>query len=219
MEKISGITGAAPLFRDIMLTLHEKKEALQPDRPAGLERKIICPLSGALRGKECPGSMEEWFLAGTAPREPCRVHQRLRIDSRSGTLAGPATPAAAVQSRVFEIWPPEYQQWMQDCGLPAPPAPAANALETTLAVSFPDEGDIFKIDPILRRPFQNLMFEVVAPPGMNQVSLFLDDSLLTRIQPPFRFRWPLKQGFHVLRAEGRCQGGAISSRPVHFQVL
>jgi len=219
MEKISGITGAAPLFRDIMLTLHEKREALPPVRPAGLERKIICPLSGALRGKNCPGSMEEWFLTGTAPREECHVHQRLWIDRRSGLLAGPATPAAKVQSRVYEIWPPEYQQWAQDCGMPPPPVQQTNAIGTILAISFPDEGDIFKIDPILRRSYQALTFEVVAPPGMNQVSLFLNDSLLTRMQQPFRYRWPLRQGAHSLRAEGRWGEGTVASRPVHFQVF
>jgi penicillin-binding protein 1C len=77
MQRVSGITGAGPLFARVM------RRAMSGLRPAPLvdrgrfERVRICPLSGHRAGDACPGSYEEVFLPGTAPAEPCAIH---RID-------------------------------------------------------------------------------------------------------------------------------------------
>src|SRR6185369_14274175 len=73
MQRVSGITGAGPLFSRVM------RRAMAGVRPAPLvdrarfERVRICPLSGHRAGEACPGSYEEVFLPGTAPAEPCAM--------------------------------------------------------------------------------------------------------------------------------------------------
>ena len=75
MQRVSGITGAGPLFARVM------RRAMAGLRPAPLvdrtrfERVRICPLSGHRAGEACPGSYEEVFLPGTAPTEPCAMHR------------------------------------------------------------------------------------------------------------------------------------------------
>jgi len=75
MQRVSGITGAGPLFARVM------RRAMAGLRPAPLvdrarfERVRICPLSGHRAGEACPGSYEEVFLPGTAPAEPCPMHR------------------------------------------------------------------------------------------------------------------------------------------------
>ena len=75
MQRVSGITGAGPLFARVM------RRAMAGLRPAPLvnrtrfERVRICPLSGHRAGEACPGSYEEVFLPGTAPAEPCAMHR------------------------------------------------------------------------------------------------------------------------------------------------
>jgi penicillin-binding protein 1C len=75
MQRVSGITGAGPLFARVM------RRAMAGVRPAPLvdrarfERVRICPLSGHRAGEACPGSYEEVFLPGTAPAEPCPMHR------------------------------------------------------------------------------------------------------------------------------------------------
>ncbi|HVP59070.1 MAG TPA: penicillin-binding protein 1C [Myxococcaceae bacterium] len=75
MQRVSGITGAGPLFARVM------RRAMAGLRPAPLvdrtrfQRVRICPLSGHRAGEVCPGSYEEVFLPGTAPAEPCTVHR------------------------------------------------------------------------------------------------------------------------------------------------
>lgn len=129
MVGASGVTGAAPLFRDLMLALAAREEAKAPPRsarpgfvaPAGLQQAAICPVSGERPGPDCPGTMSEWFLSGTLPATPCTVHRRVALDRRTGERAGPETAPEDRLERVFEVHPPLYRAWMAEVGLPLPP--------------------------------------------------------------------------------------------------
>jgi penicillin-binding protein 1C len=59
MHDVSGVTGAAPVWREIMDSLHEGAAPARPAPPAGLVR-------GALAyAEDLEPRREEWFLAGT----------------------------------------------------------------------------------------------------------------------------------------------------------
>jgi penicillin-binding protein 1C len=59
MRAVSGTSGAAPVWRDIMLTLHADSPGKAPARPDGIEQRQI----GFQRNIE--PRRAEWFLAGT----------------------------------------------------------------------------------------------------------------------------------------------------------
>ena len=79
MEKVSGITGCGPLFRDVMLLLGKNGSGGRFKEPEGLARVKICPLTGKLPTSSCPGIMEEVFIRGTEPHEFCGIHSRDEI--------------------------------------------------------------------------------------------------------------------------------------------
>jgi len=60
MHDVSGVTGAAPIWRDVVHRLHRDVPSTPPERPPGLERSTVAfdPPVEAERG--------EWFLRGTA---------------------------------------------------------------------------------------------------------------------------------------------------------
>lgn len=222
MEKISGITGAAPLFRDIMLELHADHDPATLLQPSGVMHAPICPVSGQAPGAECPGSLEEWFIAGTAPARACRVHCRVAVDRRNGLLASAATPPAEVQRRLYEVWPPEFRGWMAAQHLPLPPeaySPLPEANAAHLAIVAPADGDILKIDPDLRREYQTLLLEAVVPEGVRKVEWLHGDSTLTRVRAPFQWRWPLSPGLHAFRLRAQGRAGWLESAPVTIRVL
>ncbi len=222
MEKISGITGAAPLFRDVMLELHAGFDPAPFPLPPGLVQRAICPVSGQRPSLVCPGSADEWFIAGTEPRSECSVHQLVALDRRSGQPASMATPRAEISETLYEVWPPEYRAWMAANDLPMPPASllTPGGTETPrLVITFPKEGDILRIDPVLRREYQTILFEAVVPEGISEVEWMIGDSTLARLRAPYRLRWPLKPGSHRLIVRGRSQAGTVSSAPVTFRVL
>lgn len=222
MEKISGITGAAPLFRDVMLELHADHDPLPPLPPAGVKHTPICPVSGHSPGADCPGSLEEWFIAGTGPARECRVHCRVAIDRRNGLLASAATPPADRESRVYEIWPPEFRSWMAAQHLPLPPAdrsPLPEVQTARLAIVAPADGDILKIDPVLRREFQTLLLEAVVPEGIREIEWLRGDTTLARVRAPFQWRWPLTPGRHAFRIRAQGRTGWLESAAVTIRVL
>lgn len=59
MRAVSGTSGAAPVWRDVMLALHRDAPGRAPPRPAGIERQTVAFEGGI----EPP--RPEWFLAGT----------------------------------------------------------------------------------------------------------------------------------------------------------
>ncbi len=55
MRHISGVTGAAPIWHDIMEELHKSRPVRQFERPAGLVEVAVCAVNGLLPGAEGQG--------------------------------------------------------------------------------------------------------------------------------------------------------------------
>ncbi len=71
MQGVSGISGAAPLFRDIMIELHREAYPSRFEEPSALSRQRICARSGKIPGRACPNFVEELFIPGTPPDDSC----------------------------------------------------------------------------------------------------------------------------------------------------
>lgn len=75
MRKVSGITGAAPVLKEVALVMNKFYPSTPFRRPAGIKTARICPASGLLPSAFCPDSMEEVFTAANMPSVQCRAHQ------------------------------------------------------------------------------------------------------------------------------------------------
>lgn len=75
MRNVSGVSGAGPLFRDIMLLLQKRERIANSNftMPEGLIEVYVCPHSGMLAGSSCPGRIKEMFIKGTEPGEYCNL--------------------------------------------------------------------------------------------------------------------------------------------------
>jgi len=80
--------------------------------------------------------------------------------------------------------------------------PSAGPLR--LAIASPEEGAVFRLDPVLRREFQKVTLRAVVPEGVPEVEWRIDGRALARCGPPFSTRWTLTPGEHtlVLQAPG-----------------
>jgi len=117
MRRVSGITGAGPLFRDVMLQLEAGRPKTPFPEPEGIVKTKICPLSGLRPGPACPSAIEELFLAGTAPEKECGLSHRPG-PRRSNVQASLRRPRAVLSVEtplpgdVYKIDPvlrPEFQ--------------------------------------------------------------------------------------------------------------
>jgi penicillin-binding protein 1C len=133
LRNSSGITGAAPIFHDVMLAAVKRVgDGGGPivDRPSDLERQPICALSGRRPSIECPAIESEW-LPSSDHVEFCPWHHREGVEL-----------------------PAEYR---------ALDANVRTAEPAVLQVLNPPNGATYLIDPTLRREFQALRLRASAP--------------------------------------------------------
>ncbi len=121
MKDVTGLTGAAPIWHEVMAYFLRDKPAEWYLRPAGLLDVRVDSKSGLLPTDHSPGTIVEMFLEGSEPKVKDSVHQVFRINRENGKLATVYTPPELVEERVYEIYPPEAADWMRDNDIPQPP--------------------------------------------------------------------------------------------------
>ncbi|HBA59333.1 MAG TPA: penicillin-binding protein 1C [Elusimicrobia bacterium] len=94
MRKVSGITGAAPVLREVALELNKLYPSAPFKRPPGVKTVRVCPVSGLPPSGYCPASMDEVFASASLPSGQCAEHLP------PGDTAAPS-PAAAGPSIKF----------------------------------------------------------------------------------------------------------------------
>ncbi len=232
MKKISGVAGAGPIFREVMLLLHSDFAPLPQARPQSLIKATICTVSGARPNQFCPNQMQEIFLPDHAPNTTCNWHRVIAVARESHDLIAHAS-AQNFKPRVALVYPALYQPWAKAEDITQPlllafafnptsnqqPATSNRHPASSLQITFPDEGDIFKIDPILRQEFQTLLLECVATEGITEVTWLIDGEPLQTVAPPFRARWQLRRGECIVQARGRIDSTIVESAPRKFRVL
>jgi penicillin-binding protein 1C len=202
MTGSTGITGAGPLFHEVMLAAMRGRVPGPLVDHAGLVAVEICELSGALVGEACPHHRREWFLPGREPHGVCDMHERVWVDRDDGLRAGPACRNRVL--RVFERYPTEYENFARQAGRPLAPrersphcgGSSAIADERAPELLFPTAHAEFVIDPGLRAE-QEIVLEARAP--SDELTFYIDERRLTTLRAPFRVPWRLRPGSHRVR--------------------
>ena len=230
MRKVSGITGAGPIYRDVMLALYRDHSPapLLDSPPTGIVTARICPLSGKLVADDCPHGIEELFLEGTEPTEPCQMHQVYWVDARDGLLTDPDSPHAV--KKVFLQFPPLYQSWAHSMGYPTHPTSYSayagvpeehenTQRQQSIRIVHPNDGDVYAIDPILRRKYQAIQFSAVVPAEIAQITWYVNDSPWESVDAPFQTTWVITPGAHRIYAQGEIEGEVVRSREITVHVV
>ncbi len=124
----SGITGAAPIWNDIMISLIKDKPDQPLTPPAGVIQKAICNISGLLpppagSSNACQTRFE-YFISGTEPKYP-ETRQDVWIDKSTQDLAKPGQTDNVEKQNHLVVTDPTKVQYCVDCPHPSPsPTPA-----------------------------------------------------------------------------------------------
>ncbi|MEK6698120.1 MAG: penicillin-binding protein 1C [Nitrospirota bacterium] len=205
MQQVAGVTGAGPLFRRVMVLLHDRKEPRDFDRPKGLVEVEVCALSGKRRGPACPQGVKELFLLqdieGKA-MEPCDMHRKLTVHAASGAVALSAQNGDEVEERIFEDLPPIYEPWQRETGRPAVPRERSlHARSAAFEVIRPAKGAVYKRPLDLAPEYQTIRFEAVGSPAGSTVVWSLNGSEIGRTVSPHFLDWRAQAGEYRLRAD------------------
>jgi penicillin-binding protein 1C len=214
MRGVSGLTGAGPIFSDVMMLLHQHNTPEEFPVPQGLHRRAVCPRSGKLPTKACGETIVEWFQSGDEPRERCDVHHFYRV-----------VEAGRESIRAYEVAAPEFRAWAEQERIPTPPAGAkpvpssdpglqsgnhSSALRPSIL--YPNDGDQFKLDPVLRREYQSIKILGATPEGSTQPVLRDNDKAVA--YNTSGSWWVLERGKHTLQLEASVGGAKRRSAPV-----
>jgi penicillin-binding protein 1C len=192
LRGLPGSRSAGPVFREIMLRLHERgSRPWSAEPPPGWRLRPVCALSGDVPGPACGGTVLEWFTDRDYARRPTCTFHRL------------------VNGRRVTVWPPEYAAWARENGLaggtqlaaevpastagpegPRSPAAPVSAASRPRILS-PQEGNVYYLDPTLG-PGAAIRFAGLRDAG---AAWILDGRELGRRGDLF---WTPERGEHVL---------------------
>ncbi|MFQ5611324.1 MAG: penicillin-binding protein [Anaerolineae bacterium] len=122
MKDVTGLSGAAPIWNEVMSLYHQGLPVETWLRPPGLVEVEVDVVSGLLPTEQSPATVRELFLEGTEPKVQDNVHQVYQVNRENGKLAVTGcTPPELIEERVYEIYPPVARDWVKENNIPQPP--------------------------------------------------------------------------------------------------
>ncbi|MCH8025847.1 MAG: transglycosylase domain-containing protein [Chloroflexi bacterium] len=167
---MTGITSTSVSWRtvrDFLVVAHEGLPVESFTRPPGLVEAETCVASGLLPTDACPMiSPPDLFVADSLPDAEDDWWTLVRIDTRTGLLAGPLTPDEFVEEQSFLQLPEGLSAWERNQALEwaeeletttdEPPTEVTTASDLPIAISAPIRGEqIFGLVDISGRASSN----------------------------------------------------------------
>ncbi|HEX8993351.1 MAG TPA: penicillin-binding protein 1C [Anaerolineales bacterium] len=218
MHDVTGVTGAAPIWNDVVRRLLQG----QPDRPFvrpdGLKPVTVCELSGLLPTDTCSHTRSEWFIPGTEPTQPDTYYVQVWLDALTGTLASAETPPGRRISTVVLDLPVEAQPWARQQGLPllADVKQRSDSVRAnSLILISPTPNTTYHITSEINAAAQQLTVEAASAQRFDKLILYADGVALQAFSgPPYRAWWALAAGTHQFWAVGITASGETAKSDV-----
>lgn len=175
MQRISGVTGAAPLWQRIMLHLHEQQLPAPFSPPVGLEKRPICALTGKKPTSDCEVIVQEYLF----PEDLVAYEQEVPLQGQ--TIATTGTPRSAPSKVSLSR---DYNEWL---ARQTHPRLAGDALR----IVSPQDRSLFLVGST-RSAHERLEFKIASSP-QQPVEWWLNGNLLATQASQSLF-WPLRPG-------------------------
>jgi penicillin-binding protein 1C len=229
MAYVSGITGAGPIWRQVMQAAMAGRARLPISSFEGTRLARICPVSGELAGPLCASAIDERFMDAKVPAQLCSIHQERTVTLGAEELADPACPQPGDHRRSFEVYPPRFRGWARGAGRPVPPertrdcpqpahetagGAAVRAPPGALRVLAPVHDGVYALDPGIPEVFQNLRMRAAAPEGRRLEWLLNGEPIGDGVST---LHWPVRRGVYRLEVRTADPGERLSA-VVSFRV-
>lgn len=151
----SGVTGASPIWRKIMLKSWEKYSGDDFVAPINVEARQVDTVSGYPEHDGYP-TRADYFVKGTAPTEPDPIHTKVRVCRSDENKLAPEVDVARGEynEKVFYVLKSESSNWIDDIwawidaqGDPNYKVPREYcSADTDLVIGFEKPGNESRID-------------------------------------------------------------------------
>jgi 1A family penicillin-binding protein len=237
MLGVSGVTGAGPIWHDVMEMAHKNLPVRPFQQPPGLVRAEVCVDSGLLPTQWCSRRTSELFIAGTEPTAFDTVYRPIVVDTCRGGLAGPTTTDGCRAEQVQRVYPHELQEWARANGISpvndsgeAQSAAGLTAQASTnalaanspaLVLTSPDPNGVYQLAEGLPQEQQRL--RLAARSGgeaIDRVTFWVNNQQVGYADhPPFELWWQLQRGTFMIQAVTQDSSGRpIETDPIWIEV-
>jgi 1A family penicillin-binding protein len=225
----SGVSGASPIWRRIMLDAISKRPDKPFDVPSGVEEVEVDKISG-YRAHDGFASKKDWFISGTVPSEDDPIHKLIPVCKSDPSKLASAVQIAQLNYDTKEffvftekdpltpdnLWQKGIDKWLesQTESKYKPPKETCEQ-QAGVHVEIVEPKDKTKIDG----NSVNIKIQVISDADIEWVDLYLNDNKEIRFDSrPFEKTYTLDNGIYKVRAVARNKNGVESDRVQTFGV-
>jgi membrane carboxypeptidase/penicillin-binding protein PbpC len=197
MQEVSGVDGAGPIWRDVMLATASTRAPSWLPRPPDVVEATVCSPTGLLPGADCPFPVRELFVAGTVPV----ATETYYVRQANGEIA--ISP------------PPRARSWALDAGLLL--APARPGGTDSIEIVSPGDRSTLFLAPELAA--QEVVLRASAGPGAREVTFRVNGVFAgTAAGSDARLVYPLGAGVYRVQATASYDDGDSATATSTFEV-
>jgi penicillin-binding protein 1C len=182
---IVGAEVAAPILFAVFDGLAQTAESRWFLRPQTVSMRQVCAISGMPATERCAATVDEMFIEGVSPNQPCTMHELILVDRNSGQrLCNHCREGHRYGERIITRWPTPIATWMSRNGFQLDVIPEHNpqcALVGTgdgpVIVSPTDNSD-FKIRSEVKLEFQKILLDATVSNDTRKVYWFMNRKLI-----------------------------------------
>lgn len=212
-EVASGVTGASPIWRKIMLETWERYKGVEFAKPEEVEQKQVDTVSGYPEHDGYPGR-SDYFIRGTAPTVPDPIHTKVKVcRTDHAKLASPVDVARGeydeqeyyVLTSQSSAWESDILSWINGQSDPKYKVPTEYcATNTDTVIGFEKPGNQSRVNG---NDIQ-IRLRVTTSQEIEWVKLYVNDSLReTFTDKEINTTISLPDGTYELLGKVRTQDG------------
>ncbi|MCS7092702.1 MAG: penicillin-binding transpeptidase domain-containing protein, partial [Patescibacteria group bacterium] len=224
----SGVTGASPIWRKILLKALDGKPGTKFEVPSGIVNVSVDKVSGYLARDDSESRMEK-FIKGTEPQED-KVRLRLKVCKNEGKLANPSDIASgnyeereyflfkeedptAPKGSGINKWQEGINKWIASQPDPAKYNPPTEYCSSSVPINVEFVRPTDKSSN-LPNTF-SMEAKIFSIDKISEVTLEIDGvKLRSFTSPPYKEEVNLPDGVHTLRIKARDVNGKESDRVI-----
>ncbi len=176
--ELVGADAAGPLLFDLFAALEADGEAWYT-RPASVERRSVCSLSGMNPGPGCEHTYMELALRDVNQGRECSYHQVFVVDNATGYRLCPECMVGRDwHEETVVVYPPRVANWMRAHGNPLPSIPA----------HFPQCPRIFEAGaPVIHSPAEEVRIVLRRSVPLEDQKISLDAAVAMDVETIYWF--------------------------------
>lgn len=168
------------------------------------------------------------LLENKNPSQPFKQPETVictKICPISGCLAGDECPGSIDEIFISGTSPTDTCSFHSESNFPESNLPAQSASnfdnKDSFKIAFPFEGDIYKLDPVLRRNYQTIRFKVSIPDHMfiDKVEWWVNGEKIGTVSPPFSLAWKIQPGSYTIKAHAFGRDEIVGISSVKIKIL